>query len=246
MKHANFLTGLVVGALVFGGTSAYAAGILAEYSTNHIFVDGQEVRIEAYAIHDNNYMKLRDIGKAVGFNVYWNAEDGSVQIETDKPYTGEAPAKGEAADDADAMKQDIVDRTNALRKENGIAPLTTSDKLMQAAQVRADEMAASGAYSHTRPDGRKYTTVTDCKYVGENIHRIADWALQGKPVSEVAMWSWNHSAGHQNNLLDKSYAEIGVGLARGVNEDGYECWYCVQLFLWNGYSVSWVDAPAAK
>ena len=93
MKHANFLTGLVVGALAFGGTSAYAAGILAEYSTNHIFVDGQEVRIEAYAIHDNNYMKLRDIGKAVGFNVYWNAEDGSVQIETDKPYTGEAPAK---------------------------------------------------------------------------------------------------------------------------------------------------------
>ena len=246
MKHANFLTGLVVGALVFGGTSAYAAGILAEYSTNHIFVDGQEVRIEAYAIHDNNYMKLRDIGKAVGFNVYWNAEDGSVQIETDKPYTGEAPAKGEAADDADAMKQDIVDRTNALRKENGVAALRVNDKLMQAAQVRADEMAASGAYSHTRPDGRKYTTVTDCKYVGENIHRIADWALQGKPVSEVAMWSWNHSAGHQNNLLDKSYAEIGVGLARGVNEDGYECWYCVQLFLWNGYSVSWVDAPAAK
>ena len=91
MKHANFLTGLVVGALVFGGTSAYAAGILAEYSTNHIFVDGQEVRIEAYAIHDNNYMKLRDIGKAVGFNIYWNAEDGSVQIETNKPYTGEAP-----------------------------------------------------------------------------------------------------------------------------------------------------------
>ena len=94
MKHANFLTGLVVGALVFGGTSAYAAGILAEYSTNHIFVDGQEVRIEAYAIHDNNYMKLRDIGKAVGFNVYWDANTKSVQIETDKPYTGEAPAKG--------------------------------------------------------------------------------------------------------------------------------------------------------
>ena len=136
MKHANFLTGLVVGALVFGGTSAYAAGILAEYSTNHIFVDGQEVRIEAYAIHDNNYMKLRDIGKAVGFNVYWNAEDGSVQIETDKPYTGEAPAKGEAADDADAMKQDIVDRTNALRKENGVAALRVNDKLMQAAPMK--------------------------------------------------------------------------------------------------------------
>ena len=246
MKHANFLTGLVVGALVFGGTSAYAAGILAEYSTNHIFVDGQEVRIEAYAIHDNNYMKLRDIGKAVGFNVYWNAEDGSVQIETDKPYTGEAPAKGEAADDADAMKQDIVDRTNALRKENGVAALRVNDKLMQAAQVRAEEMAASGVYSHTRPDGRKYNTVTDCPYIGENIHCIADWATQGKTVSEVAVWSWNLSDGHQKNLLNQNYAEIGVGLARGVNGNGDECWYCVQLFLWDGYTVGWVDAPASK
>ena len=36
-------------------------------------------------------MKLRDIGEAVDFNVYW---DGSaVQIESDKPYTGEAPAE---------------------------------------------------------------------------------------------------------------------------------------------------------
>lgn len=246
MKHANFLTGLVVGALVFGGTSAYAAGILAERSTNRIFVDGQEVRIEAYAIHDNNYMKLRDIGKAVGFNVYWNAEDGSVQIETDKPYAGEAPAKGEAADDADAMKQDIVDRTNALRKENGVAALRVNDKLMQAAQVRAEEMAASGVYSHTRPDGRKNTTVTDCPYTGENIHCIADWATQGKTVSEVAVWSWNLSDGHQKNLLNQNYAEIGVGLARGVNDNGDECWYCVQLFLWDGYTVGWVDTPAGK
>ena len=104
------------------------------------------------------------------------------------------------------MKKDIVERTNALRTERGIASLTTNDKLMQAAQVRADEMAANSVYSHTRPDGREYTTVTDCKYIGENIHRIADWALQDKTVSGVAVWSWNRSAGHQDNLLDKTYA----------------------------------------
>ena len=144
------------------------------------------------------------------------------------------------------MKQDIVDRTNALRKGNGVAALRVNDKLMQAAQVRAEEMAASGVYSHTRPDGRKNTTVTDCPYVGENIHCIADWATQGKTVSEVAMWSWNLSDGHQKNLLNQNYAEIGVGLARGVNANGDECWYCVQLFLWDGYTVGWVDTPAGK
>ena len=107
---------------------------------------------------------------------------------------------------------------------------------MQAAQVRAEEMAASGVYSHTRPDGRKNTTVTDCPYTGENIHCIADWATQGKTVSEVAVWSWNLSDGHQKNPLNQNYAEIGVGLARGVNDNGDECWYCVQLFLWDGYT----------
>ena len=34
-------------------------------------------------------MKLRDVGQAVGFNVYWDG--GAVQVESDKPYTGEGP-----------------------------------------------------------------------------------------------------------------------------------------------------------
>ena len=255
-------TGLVLCGLVLGlSLSAPAAqaveSLKATLSTNRILVDGQETHMTAYTINGNNYIKLRDMGKAVGFEVYWDSANGCVQVESGKPYTGEAPAKAEpdkpvsqpestAPADVDAMKQDIIDRTNALRKENGIAALTTSDKLMQAAQVRADEMAASGIYSHTRPDGRKNTTVTDCPYVGENIHRIADWALQGKSVSEVAVWSWNLSGGHRDNLLEKNYAETGVGLARGVNNNGDACWYCVQLFLWNGYTVGWVDTPAAK
>ena len=82
--------------------------------------------------------------------------------------------------------------------------------------------------------------------MGENIHRIADWALRDRSVSEVAVWSWSLSGGHRDNLLEKNYAETGVGLARGVNDNGDECWYCVQLFLWNGYTVGWVDAPASK
>lgn len=256
-------TGLVLCGLVLGLTlSAPAAqaveSLKATLSTNRILVDGQETHMTAYTIGGSNYVRLRDIGKAVGFEVYWDSENGCVQVESGKPYTGVAPVKAGTtepasqaevtppADDVDAMKQDIVDRTNVLRREQGISALTVNAKLMQAAQVRAEEMAASGIYSHTRPDGRKNTTVTDCPYVGENIHCIADWALQGKSVSEVAVWSWNLSSGHRSNLLEKNYAETGVGLARGVNDNGDACWYCVQLFLWNGYTVGWIDAPAAK
>lgn len=253
----TMFTGLFIGAIITGGASAYAAGILAERSNHRIFVDGQEVQIEAYGIAGHNYVKLRDIGKAVGFNVFWDADSGCVQIETNVPYTGEAPTELEtdnpasqpevtAPIDADTMKQDIVDRTNALRKENGIAALTADDKLMQAAQVRAEEMAASGVYSHIRPDGRKYMTVTDSQYIGENIHCLEDWALKEKSLPETVMWAWSASAGHLKNMTNSRYGSIGVGLAKGTDENGEDCWYCVQLFMDTGCSISWVDRPAAK
>lgn len=142
----------------------------------------------------------------------------------------------------------IVARTNVLRAERGIAALTADDQLMRAAQVRADEMAATGTYSHTRPDGRKYYTVTDCRQVGENIHQIPllYLAQQKTTLAETLVYSWSKSAGHMENMTDESYAAIGVGLARGTDANGLECWYCVQLFLRSGYSISAVDKPATK
>ena len=261
MKKQIFtmLTGLLIGAALTGGSAAVAAGIMAERSHHRVVVDGKEVQMEAYVINGNNYVKLRDMGKAVGFEVYWDSDAKCVQVKSGIPYTGEAPAKAEpdkpeshpeptAPADVDAMKQDIIDRTNALRKENGIAALTTNDKLMQAAQVRADEMAANTVYSHTRPDGRTYTTVTDCKYVGENICQMPLIYLvqQKATLPERAVLLWSNSDGHRKNMTNADYGEIGVGLAKGRDENGLDCWYCVQLFLWNGYSISWVDAPAAK
>ena len=257
MKRGSFVVGFLTGLLVVGvTTTAYAAGIMAERSYHRVVVDGKEAQMEAYRIKGNNYVKLRDIGEQVGFNVYWDSVNGCVQVESGKPYTGEAPAKAEpdmpvpqpestAPADVDAMKQDIVERTNALRKENGIAALTTSDKLMQAAQVRADEMAASGAYSHTRPDGRKYTTVTDCKYVGENIQLIGEWQMSNTSLPAAAVDGWQNSAAHLENMLNTRYGEIGIGLSQGTVM-GEPYWYCVQLFLCDGYTIDWVDAPAVK
>lgn len=252
----TMFTGLFIGAIITGGASAYAAGILAERSNHRIFVDGQEVQMEAYGIAGHNYVKLRDIGKAVGFNVFWDADSGCVQIETGAPYTGEAPVKSTTTTpmehpvqtDVATAKQDIIDRTNALRREKGVAALRVNDKLMQAAQVRADEIAASGVYSHTRPDGRKSNTVTDSKYTGENIHSISELYLeqQHKTLSEAVVELWSNSKAHADNMTSSRYGEIGVGLARGIDKDGFDCWYCVQVFLLDGCEVTWVDTPVMK
>ena len=259
MKRGSFAAGFLTCLLLAGiTTTAYAVGIVAERSTHRVVVDGKEAQMEAYVINGSNYVRLRDIGKAVGFEVYWDSENGCVQVESGKPYTGEAPAKAEpdkplsrpedtsTTIDVNALKQDIIDRTNALRRENGVAALRVNDRLMQAAQVRADEMAAHTVYSHTRPNGGKFNTATDCPYMAENIHRIADWTMSNQTLAERAVTDWYASTVHHKNMVNPKLSEIGVGLARGVNDTGDPCWYCVQLFLYDGCSVTRVDTPTNK
>ena len=82
--------------------------------------------------------------------------------------------------------------------------METDVMLTQAAQVRADEMAATGTYSHIRPDGSDRSTVSNCPYTAENIHRIADRRLAelGKGLAEVVVDDWAASSGHLKNILN--------------------------------------------
>jgi len=54
-----------------------------------VMLDGRQIELKAYSINDSNYVKLRDIGEMVGFNVWWDGRN--VQVDTDEPYTGIAP-----------------------------------------------------------------------------------------------------------------------------------------------------------
>ena len=53
-RMGTFMAGLLIGATLFGGSVAYAAGIMAERSTHTILVDGIETPMTAYAINGNN------------------------------------------------------------------------------------------------------------------------------------------------------------------------------------------------
>ena len=55
------LTGMALGATFCGG--AAAAGIVAVPTRQPIYVDGQQVKMEAYNINGSNYVKLRDAGR---------------------------------------------------------------------------------------------------------------------------------------------------------------------------------------
>lgn len=245
---SGFLAGMLCGAVVFGGGAAYAASVIASPSTHHITVDGVPVSVEAYNIDGNNYFQLRDLARLVGFNVTWDNTTRTVEIDTDagdseleQPATTTTP--GDATDtDLDRIREEIVEQTNALRRENGLPALTMDDDLMHAAQVRAEEAAANLAYRHERPDGSDNDTVlqhTGTLLMGENMG-MKD--LSGQSLDELAglqVDSWEQSDGHCRNMLHTIYHSMGTGVA----QDEYGMYYIVQIFAGGDYTITGVDEP---
>ena len=207
MKHDKknitaMVTGMVIGAAL---VSEAAAGIVAEPTWQKIYVDGQQVSMTAYNIAGNNYVRLRDIGQQVGFNVYW--EDG-VQIDTDAPYTGIAPVQ-EASSQATDMeiREKMIRRINEVRRKYSVAELAVDQSLMDAAQeystqmftshhnrVECETVAASG-YPHGFGSNLTVFTVTD-----------------PERISEKAVANWENSPGHLATMIDPNCDTVGVGV----------------------------------
>ena len=199
MKNIGLiLCGLVLG-LTLSSPAARAVGSLkVTLSTNRILVDGKEVRLTAYNINGNNYVMLRDVGKTVGFEVYWDGDTKCVQIESDKPYTGEAPVKAGTsepasqpevttpADEVAVAKQDIVDRTNALRRAKGVAALRVNDKLTPMRSPRAASTptpARMGARATPSPTAntpaKTFTTSRSCILSSSTKRSLKRWSSCG-------------------------------------------------------------------
>ena len=85
----TLLTGVFLGATLFGGAEAAAEGYLARRSEMPFFVNGSPVTVDAYLIGENNYLKLRDIAALADFGVTWSPESGAVLIDTMVGYSGE-------------------------------------------------------------------------------------------------------------------------------------------------------------
>ena len=104
MKHrgknlAPVLAGILIGCVLSGPAAQAATEAVSACRSSHtVCVDGKKIELEAYVIEGNNYVKLRDVGGAVGFNVWWDEESRTVQIESDRPYTGIPPIKESVAD----------------------------------------------------------------------------------------------------------------------------------------------------
>ena len=119
--------------------------------------------------------------------------------------------------------EQVVKLVNQERAKAGLQPLSINRSVEAAALVRAKETEKS--FSHTRPDGRNFSTAMTEKGVsyrtsGENIA----W---GQRTPEQVMNGWMNSSGHRANILSSKYTSIGVGFYRASSGKTY--W--TQLFI---------------
>lgn len=129
--------------------------------------------------------------------------------------------------------EQMVERTNAFREENGLAAVKTNEELAATARYFADYMARTGKYGHTadgkESDERAANHDYDFCLVSENI---AYYYSDGEQVAaaelaETFVTGWIESEGHRENMLTPEVLETGIAVARDT-EDNY--YFAVQMF----------------
>jgi uncharacterized protein YkwD len=130
------------------------------------------------------------------------------------------------ADNVADINQATLCLLNAERAANGLGALTENASLSRASLAFSQQMVAQSFFSHDAPDGTDLVArLTAVGYlgntggdwsVGENIA----WAQGSLSTPRNVMQAWMDSAGHRANILNASYAEIGLGTVQGVPEPG--------------------------
>ena len=100
----TFTLGVFAGLTLCGPAAQAATAVLTANPTSQTFyVNGQRVAFEAYEIHGNNFVKLRDIGKAVDFGVAYDSAANAVHISPNAPYQEEVTLPAQAAPSASVI-----------------------------------------------------------------------------------------------------------------------------------------------
>lgn len=205
----NFIAGILLGMFLITGTGAAATAIetvTASRSTNTIYVDGKQVTLDAYNINGRNYVMLRDVGKAVGFNVFW---DGAVQIDSSAPYSGLPPEAPSA--DLDTARADLIQLINQTRSDYGVPALATNQALMDAAQDCSDKQFT---WHHNKEECEAVVAHGYPYGFGSNLTVFTGVATSD--IAKKAVENWVNSPGHLETMLDPNVDCIGVG----VTDDG--------------------------
>jgi hypothetical protein len=126
---------------------------------------------------------------------------------------------------ADITRIDLTTLLNSKREQLGLNTLKESQKLDQAAALKAQDMVAKGYFAHQSPQGATpwfwfgqagYTYT----YAGENL-------AVGFIDSPEVFNAWLNSPSHKANMVNPHYTEVGTAVLSGFEGNSV---VVVQLF----------------
>lgn len=134
--------------------------------------------------------------------------------------------------DLGAVERLVRERTDELRREQGLGALAADARLKSAARYFANYMASTDRYGHSadgaEPSDRAARHGYEWCQVSENISYQYTSATFG--TAELAgryVEGWKRSPGHRKNMLDRDDIHTAVAVARSEKTGRY---YAVQMF----------------
>jgi len=118
----------------------------------------------------------------------------------------------------DMSIQSLLNDTNSQRGSNGLGGLGLNTQLDQAAQAKANDMAARDYWSHNTPDGQ--TPWSFITAAGYNYQTAGENLAYGFSTASDTVTGWMNSTEHRANILNTTYREVGFGIANSANYQG--------------------------
>lgn len=112
----------------------------------------------------------------------------------------------------------LLSDTNQQRAGNSEGALVLNSQLNQAAQAKADDMAARDYWSHDTPDGK--TPWTFMTAAGYNYQTAGENLAYGFATAADTLTGWMNSPEHRANILNTSYRDVGFGIINIADYQG--------------------------
>ena len=123
---------------------------------------------------------------------------------------------------------DLTEETNVERLSAGEGELVLNLDLSVAAQRKAEHMIENNYWAHVSPDG---TTPWDfINQTGITYSKAGENLAYGFRTSDGVVEGWMNSPSHRENLLDRTFTDVGFGIAHGANYQGQESTVVVAMY----------------
>lgn len=136
-----------------------------------------------------------------------------------------SPSASSAADtgtgkDFSSFQNQVVQLVNQERTSRGLNALKVNTALAHSATLKSEDMAKLNYFDHNSPTyGSPFEMM---QQLGINYRTAGENIAKGQTTPEQVMQGWMNSDGHRKNILNPSFTEIGVGIAK--NSQGQYIW----------------------